>query len=125
MSSPNSVPYRIFLHDVVSKLVGVTFDGRQDRIKRLSEGDIVQLRPRPHPDHEQAIMVYATGYTSGMLVDIGYLPKELANIVHKNFLDNGNPLSVKGAVTKITGGFAVDVATGVIIGFTMPSGRKG
>ncbi len=125
MSSPNSVPYRIFLHDVVSKLVGVTFEGRQERIKRLSEGDIVQVTPKPHPSHEQAIMVYATDYNSGKLVDIGYLPKELANIVYMNFLDNGNPLFVKGAVTKVTGGFAVDVATGVIIGFTMPSGRKG
>lgn len=124
MNTPNSVPYRIFVNEVVSKLVGVTFENRQDRIKRMSEGDVIQVTPKPHPKHKQAIMVYATDFSSGSLIDIGYLPKELANIVHQNFLDNGNPAFVEGAVTKITGGFAVDVATGIIIGFTMPSGRK-
>lgn len=124
MASLSTVAYRIVGHEVVSKLSGVTFDGRPDKIKRLTKGDVLKLVPTPHPKHEQAIIVYARNSNNNNRIDIGYLPRELADIVHQNFLDNGNPENVIGVVLEITGGFGVDISTGVVIGFTMPSGRK-
>lgn len=124
MTSLKRVSYRIVGHDVVSKVVGVTFEGRPDRIKRLNKGDIVKVVPKPHPKHEQAIIIYVRSPESGNRIDIGYLPRELANIVHQNFIDNGKPENVIGAILEIIGGFDIGISTGIIIGFTMPSGRK-
>ncbi len=120
MTPTKKLPYKIIGDNVVSKLVGVSFDDRPARIRTLSKGDVLRISPRPHVKHDQAVIVYVS--SSGD--DIGYLSRDLADIVYKNFIDNGHPESVEGAVLEIIGGFAVDVNIGVIIGFTMPSGRK-
>jgi len=120
MASENKlVEYTIVGHDVVCKVAGVSFEGRQGRIRTMSTGDILTIQPTPHPTHEQAVKVFPKGNPE----DMGYLPRLLADIVYANFMENGNPIYVEGSLLEITGGFSVEVNVGMIIGFTMPSGR--
>lgn len=120
MATSKRLPYKIIGDNVVSKLVGVSFDDRPNRIRTLSKGDVIRVAPRPHVKHDQAVIVYSMSAD----YDIGYLPRELADIVYLNFVDNEHPESVEGTVLEIIGGYAVEVNIGIIIGFTMPSGRS-
>jgi len=81
---------------VKTKVVGVTYEGRQDIIEDLSEGDVLELiRNRNNAHDENAIAVF---YHSDQ---IGFLCRELAARLAP-LMDEGNEFCA--VVSEITGG---------------------
>jgi hypothetical protein len=67
--------------EIITYVVGVTFEGRQEIIKRLKVGDIVDLRrERDNPNDPNAICVcVSAGFrTSAMDGKFGYINRDLA-----------------------------------------------
>jgi len=82
------------------RVAGVTFDGRQEIIGRLSGDEICQFRPEPeNPYDANAIAIYVA--TPDGSEHVGYVPKDLAAQIAP-FLDGE---SLIGNVSEITGGF--------------------
>lgn len=79
-----------------TKIVGVTFEERQESIKSLVEGNQVSLIREPENTFDPfAIAIYCDN------LKIGYLKKELANHLSKN-LDEG--IHYTGIISQVTGG---------------------
>jgi len=110
---------------LLSKVAGVTFEGRQDVIEAMHGNEAVQLRPEPQNQYDaNAIAVWvAFPPESGMeAAHIGYLPKEIAAQVAPHM--DGE--SLMGWVDEITGGFRKwdgSIASyGVIVRVELPNG---
>lgn len=111
---------------LLSKVVGVTFEGRQEIIELMSITDLIQLRPEPQNQYdENAIAVWvAFPPESGMKnAQIGYLPKEIAAQVAPHM--DGEYFI--GSVDEINGGFlkwdGSNASYGVIIRVELPHGE--
>lgn len=64
----------------IVRVAGVTFEGRQELIKKLHPRSIVRLEREPANPHDPyAIKVMADG------MHIGYIPKDLARVVSENW----------------------------------------
>lgn len=92
--------------DLQAYVVGVTFDGRQERIKRLAEGKArftpVKIeRERTNPHDFYAVRVVAE-IEDGSWEQVGYLPRQMAKLVCSS-LDNG--INIDAKITRIKGGF--------------------
>ena len=99
---------------VTTKVVGVTFEGRQEVVARLQLGDRVWLDPEPdNPYDTNAIAVCRSNGEQ-----IGYLNRHLAASIIPFFQAYGYP--VKGKVTSITGSGWNGYSLGVVIGFKLP-----
>lgn len=108
---------------LLSKVVGVTFEGRQEIIELMSITDLIQLRPEPQNQYdENAIAVWvAFPPESGMEnAQIGYLPKEIAAQVAPHM--DGEYFI--GTVDEINGGFlkwdGSNASYGVIVRVELP-----
>ena len=102
---------------IETRVVGVTFNGRQAVVAQLSVGERVWLRREPHNPHDpNAIRVQRhTGQ------QIGYLSRTLAADLARRFDAHGKP--IPALITSLPGGYAPYVALGVRIKFTMPRAR--
>jgi hypothetical protein len=86
--------------DLIAKVAGVTFDGRQELLSRLTKESAVSLeRDRRNPHDFYAIKVLA-------LIDdswyhVGFLPRKMAKLVSTS-LDKG--IDFVSFVHRITGG---------------------
>lgn len=99
---------------VSTKVVGVTFENRQEVIARLQMGDRVWLDREPDNPHDaNAIAVCRSNGEQ-----IGYLNRHLAASVIHYFQAYGYP--VKGKVTAITGSDWGGYSLGVVIAFKLP-----
>lgn len=110
---------------LLSKVAGVTFEGRQEIIDTMHGTEIIQLRPEPQNKYdENAIAVWvAFPPESGMeAAQVGYLPKEVAAKVAPHM--DGEYFV--GYVDEITGGFLKydgSVASyGLIVRVELPNG---
>lgn len=64
----------------VVRVAGVTFEGRQELIKKLSPNSIVRLEREPTNPHDPyAVKIMADG------MHIGYIPKDLARKTSENW----------------------------------------
>lgn len=105
-----------------SRVVGVTFEGRQQVIEEMIEGQRVVLKPEPQNlyDHN-AIAVYCCfpEKEGWRLEQIGYLPKDRA----AQLVGKMPPDELICTVDEITGGFTTNVGEkavyGVIVRFEM------
>jgi single-stranded-DNA-specific exonuclease len=89
---------------IVAKVVGVTFEGRQELLAELTEDSIISLeRDRRNTYDPFAVKVMAVFGTE--ISQIGFVPKAMAKKV-SNHLDNGGDLDC--ALHKILGGNIVD-----------------
>lgn len=111
---------------LLSKVAGVTFEGRQEVIERMHGNEVVQLRPEPQNKYDaNAIAVWvAFPPESGMeAAQIGYLPKEIAAQVVPH-MDGENFI---GEIDEITGGFfkydGSQASYGVIVRVELPNGN--
>lgn len=99
---------------ITTKVVGVTFEGRQEIVARLQMGDRVWLEQEPeNPYDHNAIKVCRSNGEQ-----FGYLSRQLAAWVVPHFRAYGYP--VKGRVTLLTGSTWGDYALGVVISFKLP-----
>ena len=99
---------------IETKVVGVTYEGRQSIVALLSVGEEVQLVREPdNPYDRNAIrVVRKTGQC------FGFISKFLAAGLASKFDDYGKP--VEAVVTSITGGYYSDANIGVTIQFNLP-----
>jgi len=97
-----------------TKVVGVTFENRQEIIARLDMGDRVWLDREPDNPHDaNAITVCRSNGEQ-----IGYLNRQLAARITPFFRAYGYP--IKGKVTTLTGSAWDGYILGVIISFKLP-----
>ena len=99
---------------ITTKVVGVTFEGRQDVIARMQMGDRVWLEMEPDNqfDHNAIKVSRSNGEK------IGYLNRFLATRVIYYFRAYGYP--VKGRVTLLTGSSSDGYNLGCIIAWKLP-----
>jgi len=103
---------------ITTKIVGVTFEGRQEVVARLQQGDLVWLEPEPdNPYDHNAIRVCRSNGEQ-----IGYLNRNLAAKIIPYFL--AYEYHVRGKVKLLIGGYWDDFALGVVIAFKLPKPRK-
>ena len=99
---------------VSTRVVGVTFEGRQEVVARLQMNDRVWLEMEPGNPHDtNAIMVCRSNSEQ-----FGYLNRQLAADVVPYFQSYGYP--VHGKVSLITGAEWDGYSLGVIILFKLP-----
>lgn len=99
---------------ISTKVVGVTFEDRQEVIARLHIGDRVWLEQEPDNPHDpNAVMV-----TRNNGEQVGYLNKHLAKNLAPYFEKITGP--VRGKVKYITGSVFDGYSLGVVIQFKVP-----
>lgn len=103
---------------ISTRVVGVTFEDRQEVIAKLQMGDRVWLEQEPaNPFDHNAIKVCRSDGAQ-----IGYLNRYLAANIVPYFEAYGNP--VKGKVTLLTGSRWDNYSLGVVVTFKLPKPRK-
>lgn len=105
--------------NITSKVVGVTYEGRQTAIEKLAGNEPCRIIPEPsNPYDANALAVYVA--QDGGIFQIGYLPRELAERVAP-ILD-GEAVMVN--ILEITGGFekwdGSRASFGVLISIELP-----
>lgn len=99
---------------ITTKLVGVTFEDRQEVIAKLHIGDMVWLEQEPDNVHDpNAIMVSRSNGEQ-----LGYINQHLAANLSPYFEKYGKP--VIGKVRLLTGSVFDGYSLGVVIAFRMP-----
>ena len=99
---------------LTTKVVGVTFEGRQEVVSRIRRFDKVWLDQEPdNPYDRNAIMVCRENGEQ-----IGYLNRNLAASLNPYFQAYGYP--VKGRVTMLTGGSYNGYSLGCMVSFKLP-----
>jgi len=99
---------------ITTRAVGVTFEGRQEVVACLKQGDRIWLDREPNnPYDANAVSVCRENGEQ-----IGYLNRHLAASLNPLFKAYGYP--VKGKVVNITGSSWNGYSLGVIIAFKLP-----
>jgi hypothetical protein len=99
---------------VTTRVVGVTFENRQEVVARLQMGDLIWLEREPgNPFDLNAIRVSRNNGEQ-----IGYLNRYLASNIAPDLDRYGKP--VRGKVTLLTGSSWDSYSLGVIIAFKIP-----
>ncbi len=99
---------------VTTKVVGVTFEGRQEVVARLQRGDRIWLEREPdNPYDRDAIKVSRENGEQ-----IGYLNRHLAASLNPYFQAYGYP--VRGRVSLLTGSGFGGYSLGCMISFKLP-----
>jgi hypothetical protein len=103
---------------ISTRVVGVTFDNRQEVVSKLQMGDRLWLEAEvDNPYDPNAIRVSRSNGEQ-----IGYLNRYLAANIVPYFEAYGNP--VKGKVTLLTGSRWDNYSLGVVVTFKLPKPRK-
>lgn len=109
--------------NLMSKVAGVTFEGRQEIIRTMIGDETIQLRPEPENKYDpNAIAVWVAFPNEARMPvsQIGYLPREIAEQIAPH-LDGE---SVIGHITEISGGFTKydgsQASYGVVISVEYP-----
>jgi len=99
---------------MITKVVGVTFEGRQAVVAKLQVGEEILCRRQPtNPYDPNAIRVERLDGKQ-----IGFINRFLAADLAPRFDAQGEP--VPGTVTRLTGSLSAGYSLGVWIAFTMP-----
>ena len=103
---------------ITTKVVGVTFEGRQEVVAKLQMGDRVWLEMEPsNPYDANAIMVSRSNGEQ-----IGYLNRHLAARIIPYF--KAYRYAVKGKVTLLTGSSSDGFTLGCVIIFTVGQAKN-
>lgn len=116
LPKPKSTYPEATLHGrvITTRVVGVTFEGRQEVVARLRRGDRVWLDREPTNRYDRnAITVCRENGEQ-----IGYINRRLAASLNPLFKAYGFP--VKGRVTLLTGGSYDGYSLGCMISFKLP-----
>jgi single-stranded-DNA-specific exonuclease len=102
---------------VTTKVVGVSFEDRQELISRLQTGDRIWLEREPqNPFDANAVSV-----TNNLGEQVGYLNAHLAAALAVYFDRYGKP--VRGRVYLLTGSSFDNYNLGIVIAFKLPKKR--
>ena len=108
----------IYGRHIQTKVVGVTFEGRQEVVARLQMGDKVWLEMEPdNPYDKNAIKV-----TRENGEQIGYISRHLAADIVQYFQAYGYP--VHGEVALLTGSRWDGFSLGCIVSFNLPMPKR-
>ena len=108
----------IFGRLIQTKVVGVTFEGRQEVVARLRMGDKIWIQMQPYNAYDKnAIMV-----TRENGEQIGYINRHLAADIVHYFRVYGYP--VQGKVSLLTGSRWDGYSLGVVIMFKLPMPKR-
>ena len=99
--------------DFITKLVGVTFDNRQENIKKIRAGETILLIREPNNPYDENAIAVST--RSGL--SLGHIKRELAYELAPRLDRLGRPL--EGKVLAVTGGDG-GRSFGVNISFNIP-----
>ena len=103
---------------ITTKVVGVTFEGRQEVVARLQQSDRVWLEMEPtNPYDSNAIKVCRSNGEQ-----IGYLNRHLALSINPCFRAYGYP--VRGRVSLLTGSKWDGYTLGCVITFKLPKSSQ-
>ena len=103
---------------ITTKVVGVSFEGRQEVVAKLQMGDLVWLEREPfNPYDTNAIRV-----TRNNCEKIGYISRHLARSLAPIMDRLGSP--IRGKVYLLTGSHYDDYSLGVVIAFKLPKAHQ-
>lgn len=99
---------------ITTRIVGVTYENRQEVVAKLQMGDRVWLEQEPHNrfDHNAIKILRINGE------QLGYINRELAQKIAPIFSVYGKP--IRGKVTLLTGGSWGNYSLGAMISFKLP-----
>jgi hypothetical protein len=86
---------------IVTKVAGVTFEGRQDVIARLRGNEPCRIVPEPNNPHDPNALAVHVAVEPGEVKHVGFVPRELAAQVAPHL--EGEAIMVR--LLEITGGF--------------------
>jgi single-stranded-DNA-specific exonuclease len=99
---------------IVTRVVGVTYEGRQAVVALLTEGERVTLIREPdNPFDPNAVKVIRWDHRQ-----IGYVERELARILAPRMDFYGRP--IKATVKRLNGGCYPGSSLGVMVRFYLP-----
>lgn len=84
----------------VFKVAGVTFEGRQAHIAKLSGGEVCKIVPEPENAYDKNALAVHVAH-GGTIYHVGYVPREIAALVAPHLSGE----SVLARVAEVTGGF--------------------
>lgn len=100
--------------EVLARVAGVTFEGRQDYLASMDPRTAVKLeRDRRNPYDFNAVKVLANMGNNDGWVHVGFIPSTMSKLVSKS-LDNG--VKLLATVHRLSGGM-VDAQTGNSLNF--------
>lgn len=116
--APTYPQARVHGRVITTKVVGVSFENRQEVVAKLQMGDRVWLEMEPsNPYDHNAIKVCRSNGEQ-----FGYLNRHLAASVHPYFTAYGHP--IRGRATLLTGSRWDGYTLGCIISFKLPKTRQ-
>jgi hypothetical protein len=86
------------------KVAGVTYEGRQGLIKRLTGDEPCRIVPEPDNPYDANALAVHVAMPDGTIAHVGYVPRELAKEVAP--LLDGEAIMVR--IKAITGGFETE-----------------
>lgn len=104
----------------VTKVAGVTFEGRQEILARVTKNMPCRLEPEPGNPYDSNAVAVKVATEPGKVEHVGYVPKNLAAIIAPHLQGE----SVMVQILEITGGFETSwgdtAALGMRIAINLP-----
>ncbi len=88
---------------IISKVAGVTYEGRQDVIARLKGNEPARIVPEPTNKYDPNALAIHVAVAPGEIKHVGFVPRDLAAQIAP-FLD-GEQVMVE--LLEVTGGFEI------------------
>lgn len=105
---------------LVTKVAGVTYEGRQEYIDQMTLDTPIRIVPEPHNPYDANALAVHAALAEKAIVHVGYIPRDMAARVAP-YLD-GEQIMAK--VREITGGFEMWdgtlAAMGLLIEIELP-----
>ncbi len=113
------------MRKLISKVAGVTYDGRQDILAKLRGNEPCRIVPEPTNQYDPNALAVHVAIAPGDVKHVGFIPRELAKEIAP-YLE-GEALMVR--IFEITGGFETRdgeiAALGLRIAIEVPDASDG
>lgn len=104
-----------------TKVAGVTFEGRQDIIAKLSGTEPCRIVPEPENAYDPNALAVQVAILPGEIQHVGYIPRDLASQIAPHL--EGESVMVR--ISEITGGFELwngeTAAFGLLLTIEVPT----
>lgn len=87
--------------DLIFKVSGVTYEGRQEYLSQLSGSEACRIIPEPTNPYDSKALAVHIAMKHGYVAHVGYVPRELASQIAP--LLDGEELMIE--IEEVTGGF--------------------
>lgn len=86
---------------VVSKVAGVTYEGRQDTIQKLQGNEPARIVPEPTNPYDPNALAVHVALADGTIAHVGFIPRDLAAVIAPHLEGEAVMCRLLG----VTGGF--------------------